>query len=78
MGGIIVGSKDGAGARDPEEAVSNGNGNGWLKGCGLSWLDGKASEVKLRSDLSELLVSWPAKRIFPLVRRDAEPLPRAL
>lgn len=76
MGGIIVGSKDGAGARDPEEAASNRN--GWLKGCVLSWLDGTVSEVKLRSDLSELLVSWPAKRIFPLVRRDAEPLPRAL
>lgn len=76
MGGIIVDSKDGAGARDPEEAVSIGN--GWLNGCVLSWLDGKASEVKLRSDLSELLDSWPAKRIFPLVRRDAEPLPRAL
>jgi hypothetical protein len=76
MGGIIVDSKDGAGARDPEEAVSNCN--GWLKGCVLSWLDDTVSEVKLRSDLSELLVSWPAKRIFPLVRRDAESLPRAL
>lgn len=76
MGGIIVGSKDGAGARDPGEATSNRN--GWLKGCVLSWLEDKVSEVRLHSDLSELLVSWPGKRIFPLVRRDAEPLPRAL
>lgn len=76
MGGITVGSKDGAGARDPEGEESNRN--GWLKGCVLSWLDDKVSDVKPCSDLSELLVSWPAKRIFPLVRRDAEPLPRAL
>lgn len=64
VGGIIVGSKGGACARDPEEAVSNRI--GWLKGCVLSWLEDKVSEVKLRSDLSELLVSWPEKKDLPL------------